>query len=249
MILDRVAVTGADDGVPPSELMALSREFPWAEFGILFSAKREGSSRYPGRAWLEKLVECHEGDGRRAKLSAHLCGSYVRRVSEGDFWFKKDHARIEDRFGRLQFNLSGALPASAPLFLDALGEEGGRQIVLQVGEGRDAALALLLDARGRGLDAVPLFDRSGGAGLVPDQWPGAPPGIYRGYAGGLGPDNLEDELNRISEAAGPERVWVDMETKVRSGGDSRFDLALVARCLEVSRRWINGAASGGGGNA
>lgn len=43
-----------------------------------------------------------------------------------------------------------------------------------------------------------------------------------GYAGGLGPENINEQLYRISSVAkGP--IWIDMETRVRSQYDLDFD--------------------------
>ena len=57
------------------------------------------------------------------------------------------------------------------------------------------------------------------------------------YAGGLGPDNLEEELKRIEEVAGDRTIWIDMETKVRSDGDRIFESDLRARPLDRAYFW------------
>ena len=41
-MLERITVTGADDLVDPAELCAIAADFPFVEWGILFSAKRTG---------------------------------------------------------------------------------------------------------------------------------------------------------------------------------------------------------------
>ena len=55
-------------------------------------------------------------------------------------------------------------------------------------------------------------------------------GIYNGYAGGLGPGNVLDELTRIATACGDCRAWIDMETKLYTGG--KFDLSKCRQVLE-----------------
>ncbi len=62
------------------------------------------------------------------------------------------------------------------------------------------------------------------------------PGIACGYAGGLGPDNLEEQLELISAAAGDCSFWVDMEGKLRTLDETEcdwFDLGKARRCLEA----------------
>ena len=44
MILERVTITGADHDVRPQELVDLWKEFPFVEFGILFSPRQQGRS-------------------------------------------------------------------------------------------------------------------------------------------------------------------------------------------------------------
>lgn len=94
-------------------------------------------------------------------------------------------------------------------------------------------------------DAVPLFDISGGAGILPDAWPTAH--TYRmsigqegyfGYAGGIGPENIAEQLPKIARAAWPFPYWIDMETRVRSEGDRVFDPLKVVQCLDASQEFM-----------
>jgi hypothetical protein len=97
-----------------------------------------------------------------------------------------------------------------------------------------------------------------GAGILPREWPkpiyldvhpgddgcGVQQHRYHGYAGGLGPDNLAEQIPLIlAAAAGNEhtaegRIWIDMETRVRSSDDRTFDLAKVRRCLEIAAPYV-----------
>src|SRR5437867_3256069 len=101
MILDRVTITGADDSIHPTDLVALSKEFPYAEWGILFSGSRQGSPRYPTLAWISDLWKA---SGYGLQLSAHLCGKWVRElVLDANFsWRRED--QYFDMFKRIQLN-------------------------------------------------------------------------------------------------------------------------------------------------
>jgi hypothetical protein len=46
-MLERVTITGADDSTSIDEMLALSRRFPFVEWGILVSKRHEGSYRFP----------------------------------------------------------------------------------------------------------------------------------------------------------------------------------------------------------
>ena len=241
MILDRVTLTGADDSVDVKELIPLSRDYPFAEWGILFSGRRLGMPRYPSRAWLAELERLMWQVPMR--LSAHLCGRWVRDlVTGGKFTWKDEHAMEEKHFQRVQLNFHGEFHRRCMAFEQILmtdaplceSSSGGRQFILQCDGVNDPAAKDWANIA----DAVPLFDQSGGAGIVPGEWPKAWPGVYCGYAGGLGPDNLAEQLPRIELAAGDERVWIDMERKVRSEDDCKFDLEKVRRVLDTVRPWV-----------
>jgi len=77
-----------------------------------------------------------------------------------------------------------------------------------------------------------LFDSSGGRGLAPVSWPAPLPGTTCGYAGGLGPDTLTEQLPLIHTAANGRGYWIDMEGRLRTPED-RFDLDRARRCLEI----------------
>ena len=87
--------------------------------------------------------------------------------------------------------------------------------------------------------AVPLFDLSGGAGILPESWPKAK-GEYCGYAGGLSPENLEEQLEKIKCVVDEDqKIWIDVETHVRSSDDKQFDLDKVRKFLEISKRYVS----------
>lgn len=238
MILDRVTITGADDSVDPRALSKLSERFPFVEWGLLFSEKRQGTPRYPSLNWMLKLQEVRAHRSRvnlhPMSLSAHLCGKYVREfVKEGLFTFA-DRVPLST-FQRIQLNFHAELHEAHPGFAATLRLLDNYQWILQHDGVNDGLIRLFSDDKD--LYVYPLFDRSGGTGVVPGAWP-APIAKYQGYAGGLGPDNLEEELRRIKAAAGSARIWVDMETRVRSADDEVLDLAKVERCLIIAKPFV-----------
>ena len=78
---------------------------------------------------------------------------------------------------------------------------------------------------------------SGGAGILPNAWPQARD-CYCGYAGGLSPDNIEEQLPEIEKVAGEGPIWLDMETHVRSEDDRQFELAKVRQVLKKTDPWV-----------
>lgn len=236
MALMKVTFTGADDSVDPRDMVWISRRWPAVEWGILFSESRSGSPRYPSREWLAKMSEWFDGE-RYYHLSAHLCGKRVRDlVMDANVeWFEENP--FWGLFDRVQLNFHGQFHKAHPRFgvvLDRLMRICEPQLIFQCDGVNDEAVKGYV---GRGL-GVPLFDTSGGAGLLPAAWHEIWPGKYCGYAGGLGPDNIGVEIDRISSAAKGAPFWIDMETKVRSEDDQKFDLDKCLKVLEIVRPYL-----------
>lgn len=258
-MIDRVTITGADDSIRPDDLIPLTQEFPFVEWGILASANntisRGGVNRYPSARWISEIQRLADS-GHFPNLALHINGFWVRRLLLGeshvvpfDLW---------DNFARVQLNFHAENnPCQGGPFSDRLREIGKQWIFQLDGENGNAHLDTanefeVPNCRG-------LFDVSGGAGVLPDEWPkpiyldvfpgldgeGEEQHAYHGYAGGLGPHNLAEQIPRILEAAaGTEhtregRIWIDMETHVRSGRDTQFDMNKVRKCLEIAAPFVN----------
>ena len=250
-MLDRVTITGADDSVSPVDLLNLSCDFPFVEWGILVSQKKTNTDcpRFPSSQWIEGLQAITQAT--ELQLSLHVCGRWVRSLLMGVVTFPTD---LLQGFQRVQLNFHGDRMAYDG---DALSETLvalNRDFIFQLdGVRGNEYLENAEVSRASGL-----FDVSGGAGILPREWPSpvyldvqpGPDGEgveqwgYHGYAGGLSPDNLAEQLPRILKAsAGTKhtsegRIWIDTETRVRSDDDRQFDLAKVRRFLEIAAPYV-----------
>lgn len=218
-----VTITGADDDVDPKTLADLSREFPFVEWGLLFSYDRMGLERYPSRAWRDRLRAEQRGTPG-LRLSAHLCGTLAKLVMGGEVLF------AEPGFSRIQLN--GFMPDSCA----RLRLHQGQEIILQVQA--EAGLQQAVDfaqfaQRSTGTNSFSLlFDPSGGRGVESFSYPPVPLGLRMGYAGGIGPSNVLRVLGDIIASNGicDGLPWIDMESGIRT--DKAFDLAKVRSVLE-----------------
>lgn len=204
------------------------------EWAILLSQSDKVRSRYPTQEWLEELRSVAKEHA--LPLAGHLCGGWVRNLVEGKANVFDEHPEFLEMFPRIQLNF-GSYHTVQP-FLHFL-KPYQNQFIFQVGvKGKEEKEILLRAGLDMGLDLAVLFDRSGGKGVLPAEWPQVMDPFYCGYAGGLGPDSLSEQLSKIADVVGDKTIWIDMESRVRSNDDALFDLEKVQACLEIARPWV-----------
>lgn len=240
MNIKTVTITGADNSIEPKALIELSQKFPFVEWGILLSESQCGGKRFPGQPWVKQLYkECSAfvSAPQIIRVSAHICGKWVGqflKAQECDFrMFLGDAIYM---FKRIQIN-THAQPHQVNRDVRAMLKQSFRykQIIIQF----DGVNECLYDLfKNWHVDVRPLYDLSGGAGIVPDKWC-KPIDEYTGYAGGLGPDNLKEQLQKIESVVGDKTIWIDMETQIRSDNDMLFDLKKVRKCLEIVQEYTD----------
>ncbi len=221
--LTLVTLTGPDVHTDPASLAALARRHPRVEWGVLSSAERR-EARYPDDAWVARFLQaCVD-----AHTAIHLCDAHVDAFIAGDAAIRAKAAA----FARAQLNFSQRATAKDIDALHrAIGAYPGR-VILQHNPD-NAALIDALSARGADFDV--LFDASGGKGVRPEAWPAPLPRLRCGYAGGLGPENVADELPRIAAASGACDYWIDMASSLREATGA-FSLAACEHVLEAAAR-------------
>lgn len=226
-MLTTVTITGADDAVDPGELVKLSGEFPFVEWGILMSASRAGTPRYPTRRWMiglenlaKQVTRTNDPKVKPMRLSAHFCGQVAREALSG----RLHDLPVIERVQRIQVN--GYTPPSPGVVAFAK-RMPGYEIILQV-RSEDEMQSAMSDVVDAGRCSM-LFDASGGRGLRrPERWPTRWTG-WMGFAGGIDPDNAQNSVLAIMGSHVGD-FWIDMESGVRTG--DRFDLKLVREVLE-----------------
>ncbi len=104
MILKKVTVTGADDSTEPKELLDISREYPFVEWGILLSKSNMGRNRFPSMSWMHSLSSVFLKNnffvGGGFNLSGHICGRWVRDICKGNWTIIDDLRHLYLMFHR-----------------------------------------------------------------------------------------------------------------------------------------------------
>ncbi len=238
MKIKAVTITGADDNISVYSLVGISKAYPFVEWGILFSPKRENTSRYPSLEWINKLSEVSKIVGKEnLKLCSHLCGDYsLETIIKGTANSYVDRLKkatiIFDRC-QLNFN-SQKTPVDYELFSSLLNKRISETIIQYNKANYDLCKTLIKDYSKTNSISF-LYDGSGGRGVLPKEWSGVVPNHFTGYAGGLNPDNLEEALINISKSVGDNEIWIDTETGVRT--DDKLDLDKVVRFLEIAKKY------------
>ncbi|OQR92300.1 hypothetical protein THRCLA_08731 [Thraustotheca clavata] len=234
---------GADDSIAPKLLQMLSMHYPWIEWGVLFRPDLEGTPRYASMSWVERLAACaHQTP---MKLAGHLCGSRCQEVLEGNHAFVKELTLLG--FKRVQINATAAnkvvvLPDKVNEYvanlLNCMKNVPEIEWIIQCNEETKAIWQPLVQNPPENMSI--LFDASCGLGVPMIEFPKPLPHVKCGYAGGIGPDNIADMLNRIFAAANDIPIWIDMESSLRStildpkhGSKDVFSIEKCFTCADI----------------
>lgn len=223
--LTKVTFTGADDTIDPARLIALVasylRDATQVEWGILIGS--QSGHRFPSEQWIKSLLRMA---GPKVNLSLHICGQHLKNIAAGK---PLDVPFDLAPFQRCQLNWHGDpmgnISNEIYRSFSRMESSWTPQVIFQL-DGQNNELM-----RACGLKNVAgLVDHSHGRGISPSEWArlsnfsdDAPVG----FAGGLGPENLREELPKIHAAAVGE-YWIDMETRLFEGR-----LFSLPKCVEV----------------
>ncbi len=221
MNLTHITLTGAGMATAPHQLIQLSETYPLAEWGLLYSPKRAGTEpRYPAYGWLRDMAARLRHAGCR--FSLHLCGHAVN-----DFLSTSSNPirTLADAFDRVQLNLPKERTFTSFALHNAI-VDFGKPVITQQNTQND-----LINQAVHAANHCILFDASYGQGITTSIWPEYWSSKNCGYAGGLSPDNILQELPRIASSAGSSPFWIDCEGRIRDENDQLS----IDRCREMLR--------------
>lgn len=243
MKLRHVTITGADDSIKPEELAPFIKKYPFVEWAILFSPSKQGQSRYPSFEWLDQLRNTIYSPDfpsmLNTNLACHICGNHTRDAINGKFaqihpiFGEADRIQVNMMdddflaldFGKLRTTISSAYKNQYP------------NVILQTKRAFHRYEWLTLLNKEDKLKFEMLYDVSGGKGKTPRSWAKPVEGVLCGYAGGLKPDNIAEQLKKLEDVVEDKECWIDMESGVRDEHDE-FCLDKVEKCLEIASKWV-----------
>jgi phosphoribosylanthranilate isomerase len=220
-----ITLSGIDEKTDLSAFSQYRNGPCYVELAILLSANPEGRNRYPSLEWIREAVK-----NKDLNLAVHLCGSEARkRALAGEYSdiigaFKVQRVQVNGKVSVEQLKsfcnmlrLSTIITQDCPVNLDL------------------AKLSSDCHKSPFGNWEI-LIDGSGGKGIERENWD-LPEHLldfknYIGFAGGLGPDNLDRVLEEINSNNLWFTPWVDMESKLRDENDW-FSVDKAKQCIDI----------------
>lgn len=226
----RVTFCGVDESNTAEELLDITEHYPWVEFGVLFHPAKNGTPRYPDIKWVERLSKLAATSGRKIMLGAHLCGTRCEDVLNGDPAFVQMLASLG--FQRVQVNATKAnmvdtsdLASKTSNLLRVIRAVPQVEWILQKNPETQPLWEPILALVDSPANISILFDSSLGLGLKIKEFPSPSTvrGAKCGYAGGIGPANIDEVLLQLKASvpafSSPPLTfrppWVDMESSLR----------------------------------
>lgn len=232
MKLTSITFTGIDERTDFMRLENIAKKYTFAEFGLLVSRNwEENGNRFPDPQIIWDMTGCTTP---QVRFSCHLCGQLAKTAAHGDFpnAFPPDWSpSMLNIFQRVQLNVD------AMEMYDVLHQmpKSSKEIIIQM---QDAATCCCFMAGGRPDGMSYLLDASGGRGIDSPMdiidWTG----IHVGYAGGIGPENVERKLLTLLLFPSNNSFWIDMESKIRTA-DDWLDLDKVEEVCEICEGVMN----------
>ena len=215
-----LTLTGLTHEDQITQAAALSDRFNFLEWGILYSPSRVGG-RYAAHNWILNDSNVL----RLPKKALHLCGKAVPMFLEANPQVTELlHPDVGIRRVQLNFNIVKT-PLDLSLVSAAMHSFPHIDFITQHNNSNEDVYNQIWASNHQ-----VLFDQSGGNGIGPKEWKKPLRNKLCGYAGGLGPDNIDVQLAMIYEQVQSRDFWIDMESNIRTDDELDF-----FKCEQVAK--------------
>lgn len=242
MRLKKITCSGANEYTPIEPMIYLLQKYPRAELGIQVSGKKAAFStaRY---WWITALYETLQNWETPIPIALHINSDWVERFCQGDIpeelfiWLKSYRLKNGEPFIKrvqLNFKIGREKTPNMEQLLKAMAMCPQR-IILSYNQDNADFIKQVYD-RGAIFDL--LFDASHGEGVLANSYlPPVFPDVLQGYAGGLSPENVTEELWKINKVMpiGAD-CTIDAEGALK-GDDKHFSLKKCELYLKGASRW------------
>ena len=226
MFLKTIVCSGINEKNDINDAIEFLKKYKSAEFGVQGSPRKAGYQT-PRFEWLKELLGKLNEQKIENKVALHLNEGFAVSFCDGKVPDEiSDLLFVGSTVGRLQLNFkigretfaSRSIPDIKTL-QKAMKTVAPHPIILSASQPN---LSFIHKAHHQGMKFDVLFDDSFGEGLLPDMR--KPPlfnDVFQGYAGGLSPENVAEELRKIGEVA-QGNIFIDAEGKLKQDGSFSF---------------------------
>ena len=229
MFLKTVVCSGINEKNDINNAIEFLKKHKNVEFGVQCSPKKAGYQT-PRFEWLKELLYKLNEQKIENRIALHLNEGFVVSFCDGklpDEIFEL--LKVGQTVGRLQLNFKIGREFFSSLNVPDIKTLGktmhaveSHPIILSASQPN---LPFIHKAYHRGMKFDVLYDDSFGEGVCPGiRKPPLFKDVFQGYAGGLSPENVVDELMKIGQVA-KGAVFIDAEGKLKQDGYFNFDRA------------------------
>lgn len=245
MELKFITCSGTNETTSVPELLQLLNEFPRAEIGVQVSNKKAtfGTPRYD---WIHSLWKQVRHRKRVINAALHVNLQWVEDFGQGivapelNEFLLLTYDDGTPFFQRVQLNFKVGREKTPDV--DKLEKNiclyPRQRFILSYNQSNKALIRQLYL---RGIKFDCLYDESFGTGIVPEKRVGpAYLDLLQGYAGGITPENVQEELDKIAKANekfwGIKGVYIDAH-KGLEDEQTHFDLGKCRAYLNNAESW------------
>ena len=227
MFLKTIVCSGINEKNEIKDAVEFLKTYQGVEFGVQCSPKKAGYGT-PRFEWIDTLASKLCEQKMCGRLALHLNEGFAVSICEGVIPPEiSDLLQKTNAIGRLQLNFkigrevfgNNQIAPDLEKLATSMAQLTDHDIILSASK---ANLALIAKMYHQGFKFDALFDDSFGEGIQPKAW--SKPlfeDVFQGYAGGLSPENIQEELEKISKVA-TGNIFIDAEGKLKQDGAFSF---------------------------
>lgn len=229
MFLKTIVCSGVNEKNDVDDAIRFLKEHSCIEFGVQCSPRKAGYQT-PRFEWLQELTAKLAEKQIKGRIALHLNEGFATSFCEGMVPPEIIELLNNDNIiGRLQLNFkigretfNGKTTPDFTKLQNAVSSVPTHRIILSASRPN---LPFIQMAHHHGMPFDVLFDDSFGEGKLPDtQRPPLFEDVFQGYAGGLSPENIVQELDKISKVA-KTNIFIDAEGKLKDNNSFSFERA------------------------
>lgn len=245
MNLRYITCSDIRENIPVNKAIDLLRISPKAELGIQAHYPTMNSGM-PRRIWLDDLLKMSDAFFKPLNIAIHVNYDWCSDFCSGNIptelkalLDRKHKNKGEPIIKRWQLNLGDGTIIPDVKAISGIIKSYPYQEFIFPYNSNPKLQNFIEELNKTGVKFSLLFDASYGAGISPSSW-NAP--VYQhhsqGYAGGLSPENITTNLDKISKVAGGRTdLWIDAEGKLMKPSTRVFDLERAGNYIKGALSW------------